>query len=155
MSTTYTHELAAGNSRSTGIANQTLNTVCHFAGSEIDNSANKDEFLDLDIVITLAATAVAGAPVTVSILYAIDGTNYEDGIPGTNDGAHAADPAPNANALIDSHGVLASTAAQHWNIREVPLLPYKFKIVVYNGTAVSCTNLLTVLAYGRKSETIG
>ena len=155
MTNTYTHELAAGASRTSGIAAHTLNTLCHFAGAEIDNSVNKDEFLDLDVLITLAATPVAGAPVNVHILYAIDGTNYEDGIPATNDGTAAASPAPNANSLVDSHGVLASSSAQRWTIREVPLLPYKFKIVVYNGTAKSCTSLLTVLAYGRKLETVG
>jgi hypothetical protein len=155
MSTTYTHQLATGASRSTGLDTQTLNTVCHIASSEIDNATNKDELLDIVMLITLAATPVAGAPIQVSILYAMDGTNYEDGIPATNDGTAAASPVPNPNALVDSHGVLASANAQKWTIRDIPLLPYKFKIVVYNGTSKSSTDLLTVLAYGRKSETIG
>ena len=154
MSTTSTHSQLA-TSRTLGIAAQTLNTVSRFAGAEIDNSANLDELLDLVVLFTLAATPVAGDQIKIFILYAPDGTNYEDGVPTTNDGAHDDGNAAFASAQVAAIGVAASAAAQKMTIKNIPLSPFKFKIMVYNGTTKSCTSLLTVLAYGKKFQTIG
>lgn len=153
MTTTYTSQPASAASRTSGIASQAVNNACHFAGSEIDNATNKDAFLDLVVSVTFGTNPTAGNPFKAFILYAIDGTNYEDGIPSTNDGTAAASPTPNPEALVNSHGVLASTSSQKYTIRGIPLLPYKFKIVLNNAGGQNAT--ATVLAYGRKEETIG
>jgi hypothetical protein len=133
----------------------TLNTVCHLASSEIDNSVNLDELLDLVVLFTLAATPVAGDPISIYILYAMDASTYEDGIPGTNDGTAAASPTPQPTALVATIGVRAVSTAQKITLKDIPLSPFKFKIVIYNGTTKSCTSLLTVLAYGKKQQIIG
>lgn len=154
MTKTFTHQLATGTSRTTGIAAQTLNTLCHFAGAEIDNSVNLDESADIELLFTLAATPVAGAPINVHILYAPDGTNYEDGIPATNDGTAAASPVPFPSSLVGSVGVAAASTAQRVTLRDIPLQPHKMKLVIYNGTTKSCTNLLTVKLWGKKRQTL-
>jgi hypothetical protein len=154
MSTTYTHsELAT--SRTTGIATQTLNTVSRFAGAEIDNSVNLEDLLDIEMLFTLAATPVAGDQIKIFILYALGGTTYEDGVPTTNDGAHDDGNAAFASAQVACVGVQAIATAQRVTFKDIPLTKGKFKIMVYNGTTKSCTSLLTVLAWGKKRQTIG
>lgn len=155
MTTTYTSSLGVGTPRTTGIATQTLNTVSRFAGAEIDNSVNLDEQCDIVLLFTLAATPTAGDPIKVYILYAMDGTNYEDGIPTTNDGAHDDGYAANPSAQVASIGTLAVATAQKMTLRGIGLRPYKFKLMIYNGTTKSCTSLLTVLLYGTKGTVAG
>jgi hypothetical protein len=157
MTTTYTNQSTTGTIRaSAGITGQTLNTMCHYAGGITDNSINLDNYLDLDMQIALALTPVAGAPINTYILYNVNGSTYEDGVPGTNDGTAAAAVVPNPNALIDSHGSLASTGLQHWIIKDVPALPYPYRVEVYNGTTKNASGiLLSVGVYGRKDTFVG
>ena len=154
MSTTFVESQLA-TPRTTGIATQTLNTVSRFAGAEINNATNLDELYDLDITFTLAATPVAGDPINVHIIYAMDGTNYEDGAPTTNDGAHDDGNALPASSQVAAIGVQAISTAQKVTLRDIPVMPYKLKIVLRNGTTKSCTSLLTVLAYGKHYQNIG
>jgi hypothetical protein len=156
MTTYYTQSSTGSFRPSASVTGQTLNTLCHFASAETDNSIYRDEVIDIDIQLALALTPVAGAPINTYILYAMNGTNYEDGIPGTNNGTAAASPAPNPGSLIDSHGVLASTGVQKWTIKDIPILSYKYRVEHYNGTTKSASGvLLTTLVYGRHGEIIG
>lgn len=156
MTTTYINNVGPGSALTSGIAIATLNAGKDFAGSEIDNTTNRYEFLDLELLYQLAATPAAGAPLKIFVLYAFGGTTYEDGIPSTNDGTAAAAPTQQPTALVGVIGVTADTSAHRVTLKGIPLLPYKFKIVVNNGTAVALsTSNLVVNAYGRKTETVG
>jgi hypothetical protein len=125
-----------GTSRTTGIATASVAHAAGYLGSEIDNSTNKDTLCAIQVTWTLAATPTAGEPLYVYILYAIDGTNYEDG--GT-----ALQPRKGPEACI---GVPANATANVETRIDIPLAPFKFKLLVWNGTAAKdITSLLTVL----------
>ena len=159
MTAFYTHELAAGAQYPSGISGATVVPAAHYAGSGCNNATNKDEFLDLDITVSLKNAAnnppTAGEAIKTYVLYAMNGTNYEDGLHATDgtNGTTPSNPAPNANALVDSHGVQAITGPQKWTVREIPLLPYPYTVEIYNGCTGATGSAMTVLQYGRKFET--
>jgi len=127
-----TAKLTAGTSQSTGISSTTMNAGANLLSSEIDNATNKDRMLDLELAWTCSTASTAGYVVEVYILYAMDGTNYEDG--GTS-----ADPAKNPTRLFVDDG---GTGAQRQTRLQIPLSPFKFKILLkseldQNATAVA------------------
>ena len=69
----------APTSRTTGIAAESIANAAGFVGSAIDNSANLDDTLDLQVTINCATAPTANTVLYVYLLFAIDGTNYEDG----------------------------------------------------------------------------
>jgi len=154
--TTYAHSSASVALTAANISSATLNTLCHIAGAEFDNTPGLYDSVDLEVLYELAATPVAGDPINLFILYAAGGTTYEDGIPGTNDGTAAASPAPNVGAQVASIGVTADANAHRINRKGIPILPLKFRVVAYNGTTKNQeTTNFAVNVFGIKRETTG
>ena len=132
--------LEASTSRTTGVSAQSIATGDNYLGSEIDNSTNLDEFCSIEILGTPAVAPTAEDPLMVYIVYAIDGTNYEDG------DATPTDPkkAPVAVLLVK-----ASTNAQKIATLRVPLAPHKFKILVRNEADQSVTTTVLCRTYNK------
>ena len=120
--------------RTTGIAAESIANAAGFVGSAIDNSANLDDTLDLQVTINCASAPVANTVLYVYLLYSIDGTNYEDG--GT-----ALQPVKVPVASIPARAV---TGAQVVSVAGIPIPPQPFKIAVWN--ALGQTSTTTVLA---------
>lgn len=102
----------------------------------IDNSTLLDLYDDLELVVSLAATAVANTLIEVYLIPTLDGTNYADAAAGT------ATP-PAANLYVGGFPVRAVTTAQRMLLRGVPIPPYLFKYVLHNATAVAFTATAT------------
>jgi len=92
-------------------------------------------FLDVDLAWTCSTPATEDNTVELYILYALDGTNYEDG------GA-AVDPKKQmaCNPFADDGG----SGAQRQARVNIPLAPYKFKLLLkseldQNASSVTLT----------------
>ncbi|MEA3226024.1 MAG: hypothetical protein U9Q07_08745 [Planctomycetota bacterium] len=105
--------------RTSGISAQSVAAGANYLGSEIDNETNLDQFAAIELTMTPGVAPTAGKVVELYILYAIDGTNYEQG--GTSD-----DPARGPDAVFPAE---ASTSAQA-TTKHVRLRPFKFKLLV-------------------------
>lgn len=124
-------------SLTSGISGVTINTGAGNLGSEIDNTTNLDRFLDVELSWQHGTGPTANSPWYVYILYAMDGTNYEDGGTSTQPTKvpAATFPAPN------------DTSAHKAARVNVPLAPFKFKLLVWNGTNQnSSSSAVTLLA---------
>jgi hypothetical protein len=157
MSTTFTTSLLAGSSRTSGVSSQAITNTSLFLGSEIDNSANLDLVADVVITYAFGVNPTAGTMLQFYLVYAPDGTNYEDGGDTYFDGSHGIGtshltPAP--QAMIGGVSVVADTYTHCVIFREVPLLPSKMKLLVYNN-ATGQTVTVTALIYTRNVKTVG
>lgn len=110
----------APTTRATGLGNSALTAGANLLSSEVDNQANLDRLLALELAWRCTTAATAGSVVEVYILYAVDGTNYEDGGVGV-------DPfkAP-IGVFVDNGG----SASQKQTISGIPLAPHKFKVLL-------------------------
>lgn len=127
-----TLQLKAASSRTSGFAATEIANTATGTGSEIDNSANLDALLSAAILYQYASAPTAAKTIKIHLIYAIDGTNYED--VGAWNQIGAISPAADTNAHREAR------------LRNVPLLPFKFKIVIVNvDTAQTVT--VTVNAY--------
>jgi len=103
-------------------------------GTEIDNTTNRDMYMDLNVV--LASLAAATAPfIVVKVYTSVDGTNYEDG-----------DAAPSYSMQVD-----AATSAKRGSIRGILLSPGKHKLTLTNecNVALAATgNTVKYRTYG-------
>ncbi len=137
-------KLVGGDARTSGISLASISTGANYLGSEINNAANLDEFADIEVVWSFGTNPTAGQPLKVYILYAFDGSNYEDGA-GVGTGSGDVDPFP--HSLVDTIGVLADTGTHRVLLRDIPLEPYKFKVLVMNDatgqTATVTVNVIT------------
>ena len=95
------------------------------AGAEIDNSASKDMYGQLELQVTFGTAPTAGGFVEIYMVNALDGTNYEDGSNTVDPGAHK---------LVDRIPVRAVTTAQRLNGRLIPLEPAKTRFLLLNGS---------------------
>ena len=116
-----TGKLTAGTSRTSGISSTTLDADANLLGSEIDNGTNLDLYLDVDLAWTCSVAATADKVIEMYILYAVDGTNYEDG------DATPVDPKKTLTTTFADDG---GTGAQRQARVNIPLSPYKFKILL-------------------------
>jgi hypothetical protein len=133
----------AGTSRTTGISGVTINNGAGSLGSEIDNGTNKDQFVSLDLAFTAASAPTAGSPWYVYVLYAIDGTDYEDGGASTQP----------SKTPVATFGAPADTSAHRRNQVNIPLAPFKLKLLVWNATGQnSASNAVTLLAYSHNDD---
>lgn len=126
---------AVGTSRSTGIAaSDNFATGAGLLSSEIDNSTN----LDMHLIVQMACTpeAATAGQMLIYILYAVDGTNYEDGGTGTQ-------PQKGVAAVLPYK---AAASAQKLTSEMIPIMPHKFKILVWNVAGAQC-DAVTLLAY--------
>lgn len=105
-------------------------------GSEIDNATNKDRFANIQVGFTCSTAATANKTLEIYILYAIDGTNYEDG--GTS-----VDPVIVPVGVVAARGTV--TTAQTVTLKGIELQPFKFKILV--KSELDQTAATTVLVY--------
>lgn len=126
-------------SRTTGIAAQAVAAGANYLGSEIDNTANLDTHLDIQIGVTCGTAPTANKTVEIYILLALNGTDYEQG------NADPVDPTRPADALFVARAV---TTAQVVTITGLQIPPAKFKILV--KSELDQTASITVLAYGYK-----
>lgn len=117
------------------VSAQTVNAAAGSLGSEYDNETNKKQFVSLELNFQHGSAPVANAPWFVYILYAQDGTNYEDGGASVQPG----------KLPVATFPARAVTTAQRVTISGIPILPFKFKPLVWNGTAQnSSSNAVTL-----------
>lgn len=130
--------LKAANSRSSGFSSTTITNTSTGTGSAIDNATNLDEFLTAEAVYSYGTAPTTGKTLELHLTYALDGTNYEE---------------VSAFTLIASFSPDADTSTHRRElIRNWPLLPFAFKIVVKNvDTGQTITITLNAYTHSRKS----
>lgn len=149
MSTTYLIGPAAGTSRSSGIASASVQNTKAYIGSAIDNATNLDAYADIEIVWAYGTNPTASKNLKVYLLYAEDGTNYEEG---AGDGSTVT--APLEACLVDAVSPAADTNTHRKLFPAIPIAPYKFKPLVYNlDTGQTATVTLNV--FTRKDQAVG
>lgn len=122
----------APTNRATGISGATLNSGANALSGEIDNETNKDRYLALELTFTCATAAAVGATVQVFIVYAMDGTLYEDG------STAPLDPAKTPIGVFVNRFV---TTAQKQSIVGIPIFPFKFKVLLANKLGQNATSV--------------
>lgn len=105
------------------ISGVTINSGAGNLGSEYDNETNRHQMASFSLAFQHGSAPTAGRLWLLYLLYAIDGTNYEDGDGSTQ-------PRKRAAAVFP---VRAVTTAQRVTVH-VPILPFKLKPLVWNGT---------------------
>lgn len=106
-------------------------------GSEIDNTTNRDQLMDLNIA--LASLNPTGAPyVVIKVHTSVDGTNYEDG-----------DAAPSYHVAVST-----GSGAKRASLRHIPLSPGKHKLALTNETNVSLAASGNTVKYRTYSPTV-
>lgn len=123
-------------SRTTGIASESISDGAGYVGSEIDNSINLDDHLDVEVVLTPAVAPSGNTAAYLYLLYS-DGSNYEDG-------GVSVQP---VKVPVASILVRASTSAQRVVIDRIPIPPKPLKIMVWNGCGQSVTATVTAKSY--------
>lgn len=108
-------------SRTTGISAVNLNAGANVLGSAIDNAANLDTWAEISATFLCGSAPTAGTELEVYLLYAPDGTNYQDG---------DATPTDPAGGQVGSFIARNVTSQQYPLSITVPLKPFKFKILV-------------------------
>lgn len=95
------------------------------AGTEVDNSTNKDVFGRLALSVTFDTAPSAGGYVEIYAVNALDGTNYEDGSNSVDPGTHK---------LLDRIPLRSVTTEQRLTGRRFEFDPSKTKFLLYNGS---------------------
>lgn len=116
------------------ISAQTVNSGAGSLGSEYDNETNKNQFAAFELRTTHGTAPTANSVWHLYILYALDGTNYEE------DGATTQPK----KSPVASFPVRNSTSQQAWAV-SVPILPFKFKPVAWNATDQNSSATATTL----------
>jgi len=129
---------SAASARTSWIAAQAITTGANYLGSEIDNETNKDRYASVEILANFSSAPTAELVVMVYILYALDGTNYEDG------DATPTDPKKGPVAVLP---VRNATGNQRIAVRGIPLSPHKFKVLARNETDQTATTTVLVETY--------
>ena len=154
MSTTSTFQIASARTPVTAISAISCAKGGAYASAAIDNSTNLDAFCHIKITWTGTTShlPVAGDPLKFYLLYAADGTNYEDGTPSTNDGSTAPPTATplNPDCFIGVASMYNDANAHTYVIRDRALLPFKFKLLVVNGSTGDSSSavVVTAVVYG-------
>ena len=109
--------------------------------SAIDNDADHDIYVDLELLIQYGTNPTANSTILCYIVRTVDGTNYED--------------TPPQSGFVGAWALKATTSAQRIIIPGVMLPPRDFKIhVVANTTgqtAAASGNTVVGYFYGRQS----
>ena len=134
---------SGGTSRTTGIASQSISAGANYLGSEIDNSSNLDTEANIEVLITCSTAPTANKTVEIYLLYAIDGTNYEDG-------GVSVDPTKVPVGIVAARNV---TGAQRLTIEGVRLQPYKCKVLL-KSELDQTSQTTTVLLYSHNPTVI-
>ncbi|GIV52797.1 MAG: hypothetical protein KatS3mg038_3817 [Candidatus Kapaibacterium sp.] len=136
--------LVAGVNRTTGITSQSIASGTNFIGSTIDNAANLDAILDLEIIWQYATAPTANKSVRIYLRYALDGVNFET--------ANTTDE-PVWLAQVAGFSPPANTNQYRIVRGDIPLLPYPFQIVVRNHDTTQPITV-TVNAVTRKDAQV-
>lgn len=134
--TTYTTSIAGA-----GVAPSLKNLAigASLLSNAIDNATDKYPYIDLDLYIKTASAASGSPYINLFFLYAIDGTNYEDG-------SASVAPAKAADVVIP---IRLTTNQQRIALANIPIGPYLFKVLFTNNTGVALANTdnLNVLSH--------
>jgi hypothetical protein len=130
---------AAATSRTTGISAQSIANGAGYVGSEIDNATNLDDTMDIEVIINCSTAPTANLVLYVYVLYALDGTNYEDG-------SSSQVPVGVPMIAIPARNV---TGAQRVMFRGMTISPLKFKILCWNSLGQTSTTTVTAKTYRR------
>lgn len=135
--------LAAGTTRTSGIAAAVVQNAANYLGSAIDNATNLDDFADIEVVWAYGTNPTASKSLKLYLLYAHNGTNYEDG---AGDGTGTGDVDPLASS-IKTITPPVDTSTHRLVVGDVPLLPLAFKVLFANvdtgQTATVTVNIKT------------
>ncbi len=101
------------------------------AGTEVDNSTNLDQYGWLELDYDLAANPAAGGYMTLFLLKALDGTNYEGAGDGTNG------PGGHAIVAVIPIQFTADNAAHIAMSQMFRLPPCKIKFVLQNNCSAA------------------
>jgi hypothetical protein len=102
--------------------NSIANAAISAASSALDNSSNLDLYDDLTFTIaTQGGARSAGATVTVKMVQALDGSNYDD-------------VEVTCGQTVAVFPLDAATTARQVSVRDVPIPPGLFKYFVLNST---------------------
>jgi hypothetical protein len=102
--------------------NSIANAAISAASSALDNSTNLDLYDDLTFTIaTQGGARSAGATVSVLMVQAVDGTNYDD-------------VEVTCGQVVAVFPLDAATTARQVSVRDVPIPPGLFKYFIRNGT---------------------
>lgn len=113
------------------LANATLSS----ASSEIDNTSNRDLFVDLTLTVAAQGSArSAGATVEIWMTMALDGTNHDDMV-------------RNVAELVAVFPLDAATTARQSTRRDVPIPPGKIKFAAYNNSGQAFASSGNILEY--------
>lgn len=122
--------------------NSLANSSNTAASSEIDNTTDLNLYHDLTLTVAAQGSArSAGATITVYLIMALDGTNYDD-VDATTAEVAAVFP-------LD-----AATTARQATRRDIPIPPGKFKYFIRNSTGQALAasgNLLEYRAHNVES----
>jgi hypothetical protein len=149
VSTTYTQGPAAGTSRTSGIAAASVQTAKAYIGAAVDNATNLDALADIELVWSFGVAPTANTVLSIHLLWAQDGTNYEEG---AGDGTTLTAPLPGTQ--VGQVNPPADTGTHRRLFQGLPLAPYKFKTLAYNQNTGQ-TATVTVNVFTRKDQTVG
>lgn len=119
-------------SRTTGISTASINAGANNLGSEISNNTNKDRWATFELQFTCASAPTAGTVFELYLIYAIDGTNYEDG------DATPTDPIKIRAGVFPARNV---TSAQRIVLANIPLSPFKVKCLLKSELDQNATSV--------------
>ena len=124
--------------RETGIAGAAIVAGANFLGSEINNAINKSQLANIEVNFTCAVAPTVNKVIENYLIYAISHTAsavYEDG-------SVAIDPTTTPIGFVAARAV---TSAQRVTIKNIPLMPFRFKILLKSeldqnasGVSVHC-----------------
>lgn len=110
-------------------------------GAAIDNETDRKRFLAVEVFLsTQGAARDTGAFIQIDILYSVDGTNYAFGA----DALDASLGGPSFNLPFD-----AAVTARYQTAVDIPIYPYKFKLLFKNSTGEALGGTLSTLKYRR------
>lgn len=114
-------------------------------GAKIDNVADGENEMFIDLELNLAATSSrdADARIEIYVLYSIDDTNFDMGA-GT-EGMSSVDPRP--EALLHVFSLDAATTTRYRTVANLPLAPFDFKLLLMNEMGVAFFGSGSTLKY--------
>ncbi len=137
-----TIRLTAGTTRSSGIASASVAAGSNYLGNVIDNAANLDAYASIEIVWQCIGAPSADKVLEVYLLYAMNGSDYEDG---DGDGTGSGDVDPKS-PLVGVAPISTDANTHRYLIRNIPLEPYPVKVLLKSGSdqpAVCSVNVTT------------
>ena len=111
----------APTARTTGISSTTIDDGDNLLSSEIANETNLDRWLDLELTFTAASSITADKIVECYVIYALDGTNYEDG------DETPIDPVKSPICIFAARTGLAEQVVTNAGL---PIRPFNFKLLL-------------------------